>query len=210
MRFRTCSACAAFIRSRDPESLRRRATAIYESLSKNTHEDNRVATTVLVNSLMWQEVFWLGNSIDFTNVIALASAISPPFRVTFDMFNAGRSDADHPTYKNGVELFLWPLFDGVIVDTVQSNQRGFGHASKTMRLLVASADRHGVELMATVESDTYDPELPAGLDSDALQVWGQRLGFVLDADGITMRRKPDLTLSSAEREARYEQALKVL
>lgn len=213
MRFRACSACAKFVRAKDLEGLQRRATDIYATRSKSTRDENIAAMTALVNSLLWQEIFWLGNSLNFTNVIALSSVISPPFRVAFDMYSAGRPDVDQPTYANGVELFLWPFFEAVIVDTIRSSQRGMGYASKTMRLLTASADRHAVELIAEVEPDTYSQRLSDGLDSRGLQDWFQRLGFVLDAedaDGVTMRRKPDFTLSTDERRARYEQALKDL
>lgn len=67
---------------------------------------------------------------------------------------------------------------------VGREERGRGHASKLMRMMLADADRDGITIYLSVEPDG------TGLDALTLRSWYERLGF-RDFRERTMIREPN-------------------
>lgn len=125
---------------------------------------------------MWQEIFWLGVATSLGKTIALSRHMPPGFQALWHLMNESLPHCDHPTFRNGVELWCWAHGSVLALEELRSSERGGGHASRVMQFVVAAADVSGADLIGAVEAHPYDDRTDS-LTDDQLYAWYESLGF---------------------------------
>lgn len=179
-----CAECATLIRAKDQIGLRERALKLHMHEKFISADDERRRVTLLTNAELWQTVFWLGLATEFGPVIRLATLVPPATRFVFDLVSAAGGDRPYPSFRNGVDVYGWPLTDtSFVIEDFRSRNRRAGHAGRVLDLMVALADVHDVTLRGVVEAHPVDGVNP-GLTDDELRGWYARYGFEPDTEVV--------------------------
>ena len=208
--FFACSECAPFVRAKDQPALFERAHSIL-SIPVASHEEEFPLLQALTTAALTQEIFWLGLTTDFGKTVAIAKHVSSATQLWFNMLQTGLPNADHAVFRNGVELWAWPLGDTLHLEEIRSRQAGNGHASDVMNYVAAAADKFEVTLLGTVEAHKVST-VPRILADDQLYAWYERIGF-RRREGLlpnAIVREPGTAVSAEDRDSAYTIALNAL
>lgn len=206
--FTCCAACAALIRTKDVQGLQDRADFYLPEASDSKDEKVR-KIGLLVSARLNQQVFLLGNSTIFGEVVKIYDHVEPGYRVLFDIFGLSIPGSGYAKFRNGVDLWCAPIRSGLLLEEIRSSARGLGHASRVMQATITSADLHEVTLFGNVEAHSVNGA-PFLSDAD-LFAWYGKVGFMRSGPLTnTITRQPQTALSLSERQTAFSAAAEAL
>jgi hypothetical protein len=206
-RFYACIDCGDYLRAKNIEGLEKRVEMLFGRLRERLSEVDRYAEANLRSSTrFWQEIYWLGNTLDFGQVVPLSKAVSGALRLVFELMMNASANASHPEFANGTEFFVYPIRSALYIEDFRSRFRGRRHASKAMQYLIAAADYHETPLCGAVEAHDVD-DIKPNLSDEDLFAWYGKLGFErVSSHPRMIMRSPEPSLSLIQRTANLTQA----
>lgn len=139
----------------------------------------RSDVAVFAAAVFWQQFLWTANQTDKGDEIDLYGDTSEALRAWYDLIAAGDlfDIADLQIALPDGNVYVWTDGNILLLEGIETRERGKGHGKRLMKLICGIADKHHVVIVGKAEPYTAFGLAPA-LDAPALMRYYSAFGFV--------------------------------